>query len=139
AFSLRSSDGYTVPLQSAQVGSWSPPNGGLSVELTTPCTWLRLGKSFSTMPGIAFASSALASGLFWLDLLILTTAYPMTRPAKTTTPTVSAIRPHGFGRPVVIGGGGLRPDRPPPLAARGDGVLLPGVVFFFGGIRALSL
>ncbi len=81
----------------------------------------------------------MASGLFWLDLLTRNTAYPITRPAKTTTTSVSAIRPQGFGRPTVIGGGGLRPDLPPPPAARGGVVLLRAVVFFLGGIPALSL
>jgi len=39
----------------------------------------------------------------------------------------------------MIGGGGLRPERPPPPAARGAGVLLRGVFFFLAGIPALSL
>jgi len=40
----------------------------------------------------------------------------------------------------VIGGGGLRPDLPPPPVARDGVVLLRAVVvFFLGGIPALSL
>src|SRR4051794_22708979 len=58
----------------------------------------------------------------------------MTSPANRTTTSVSAIRPQGFGLATVIGGGGLRPDRPPPLA-RDGGVLLRPAFLFLGGIR----
>src|SRR6266704_1785755 len=56
AFSLAIAFGYTVPVQSAQTGAWSPPVGGDVSYLRTPFTWSNLGSTLYTRPLIDLAS-----------------------------------------------------------------------------------
>src|SRR5690242_3565625 len=55
AFSLAIAFGYTVPAQSAQIGEWLPPTGGVVSYWITVLRWLRSDSALNVTPWMSAA------------------------------------------------------------------------------------